>query len=526
MYTLAHYFRDALMFEFPDWFYGIQMKRYDEASASLVALEPWPHQKKDLNFLLRKERAGLFNDAGVGKTIPMQAFGIYMSAMGNKTVFAMPPKLLGQFAESLVNTYRGVDNHLDIFLLNEKQKEAEAIVQGWIDNPKSCPDIVIMSYEMFAFLQPIKASPAKVIKNSKTGAEYTRPAVKPKRHHPLKQVGFNCLVFDEAHKLKEPSSATHKRVWRWIGSSEGETQLVLATGTPVYNQLIDAYGIIRLLTPYIYGSKKAFERKHAIIDHQSDYRQIIGWQNEEELHHNLYIHGRRVTKEEVLKDLPPMIPYQHDIRLGTAHKELYKRLMTERVLELEEEFIDATNASKLRQVALQLISNPNKFSDTPIKNVMDDWLENMFEEIGIYQHKVIVFAYFKDTVAYLVNKYKHLNPAVINGAGGDSEEARIKFLRDPSCRVLFLNWRSGGAGLNLQISPYELFYEVPTVPGDLQQAIARSHRGGQTQGVHVHIPRVFSTVANKSLNQLLSKQLKNNEVVKDKHKLLAELLGK
>lgn len=526
MYTLAHYFRDALMFEFPEWFYGIKMERYDEASASLVPLEPWPHQKKDLNFLLRKERAGLFNDAGVGKTIPMQAFGIYMAAIGNRTVFAMPPKLLGQFAESLINSYDGVDDHLKIFLLNEKQKDADLILEEWKDFPESCPDIVIMSYEMFAYLQPIKASPAKVIRNSKTGSEYTRPAVKPKKHHPLKELGFNCLVFDEAHKLKEPSSATHKRVWRWVGSSEGETQLVLSTGTPVYNQLIDAYGLIRLLTPHIYGSKKAFERKHAIIDHQSDYRNIIGWQNEEELHQNLYTHGRRVTLEEVAKDMPEMIPYQHDIRLGTAHKELYKRLMTERVLELEEEFIDATNASKLRQVALQLISNPNKFSDVPIKNVMDEWLETMLEEVGVYQNKVIVFAYYKDTIASLAERYKHFNPAVINGAGGDSEEARVKFLRDPSCRVLFLNWRSGGAGLNLQVSAHQIYYEVPTVPGDIQQAIARVRRGGQKRVQHIHIPRIFSTVANKSLNQLLSKQLKNNEVVKDRHKLLAELLGK
>lgn len=526
MYTLAHYCRDAMLFEFPDWFYGIQMKRFDEASASLVPLEPWPHQKKDLNFLMRFERAGLFNDAGVGKTVPMQAFGIYMASEGNKTIFSMPPKLLGQFAESMVDTYQGVDDHLQIFLLDEKQKEAETIVNGWLQNRSTCPDIIIMSYDMFAFLQPLKARPAKTIRNAKTGSEYVRPAVKPVKVHPLKQLGFNCLIFDEAHKLKEPSSATHKRVWRWIGSQRGETQIVLSTGTPVYNQLIDAYGLIRLLTPHVYGSKKAFEKKHAIIDHHSDYRTIIGWQNEEELHHNLYLCGRRVTLEETSPNMPPMIPYQHDIRLSADHKALYKKLMTERVLELQDEFIDATHASKLRQVALQLISNPNNFSDKPIKNVLDDWLENMFEEIGVHQHKIIVFAYYKDTIASLEARYKHLNPAVINGAGGDSEAARIKFLRDPTCRVLFLNWKSGGAGLNLQVSCYQLYYEVPTVPGDIQQAIARIRRGGQKFVQHIHIPRIFSTVANKSLNQLLSKQVKNNEVVKDKHKLLAELLGK
>lgn len=526
MYTLANYMRDALVFEFPDWFYGIPMKRFDEALQSLVDLEPWPHQKKDLNFLMKHERAGLYNDAGVGKTIPMQAFGIYMAALGNKTVFAMPPKLLGQFGETLVDTFQGVDNHLKLFLLNEKQKEASEIVMGWMEDKKTCPDVIIMSYDMFAFLQPLKPTKEKVIRNSKTGAQYTRPAVKPVKHHPLKTLGFNVLIFDEAHKLKEPSSATHKRVWRWVQSSEGEYQLVLATGTPIFNQLIDAYGLIRLITPGVYNSKKHFERIHAIIDFNSDYRTIIGWREEEMLNHNLYLSARRVTQEEVNPDMPELIPYEHPIKLAPDHKALYKRLLTERVLELEEEFIDATHASKLRQVALQLISNPNKYSDKPIKNVMEDWLESLFEDIGVHQHKIVVFAYFTDTIAHLAERYACLNPAVINGSSKDSDAERVKFLRDPSCRVLFVNWRSGGAGLNLQIACYEAFYEVPTVPGEIEQAIARIRRGGQKMCQHVHIPRIFSTIANKSLNQLLSKQRKKDEVVQDKHKLLYELLGK
>lgn len=524
MYTLAHYLRDAMLFDFPDWLYGIQMKRYDEVLASLVDLEPWPHQKDDLNFLLQHERMGLYNDAGTGKTIPMQALGIYMASMGNKSVFCMPPKLIGQFAESLVVTYQTVEDHLKIFVLEEKQKEAEEIVNGWLADRSTCPDIIICSYEMFAFLQPLKPRPEKTVTNSKTGTSYVRPAVKPKKNHPLCDLGFNVMIFDEAQKLKDPSSATHKRVWRWVKSSEGQYMIVLATGTPVYNQLIDAFGLIRIITPHVYGSKKAFEKRHAIIDYSSDYRPIIGWKDEEGLNENLYLKARRVTKEEVLPNLPPMLPTEHQITLGMEHKRLYKQLMTERVLELEDEFIDATNASKLRQVALQLISNPNKFSDRPVKNVMEDWLEGLLEEVNVYKNKVIVFAYFKDTVAHLAEKYAHLNPAVINGGSDDSN--RTKFIRDPSCRIVFLNWRSGGAGLNLQISPYQIFYEVPTVPGDIEQAIARSHRGGQTQGVSVHIPRVRSTLANKSLNQLLSKQKKKNEVVQDKHQLLAELLGR
>lgn len=524
-YTLGNYLRDANIFEFPDWFYGVETKRFDEELGQLVDMRPWEHQVIDLNFLACHERAGLYNDAGVGKTVPMQAFGIYMAALGNKVVIGMPPKLIGQFTESLVTTYQGVTDHLDIFVLDEKQAVAEQIVRGWLEDKQSCPDIVLMSYEMFAFLQPLKPVKAKEISNSKTGSKYTRPAVKPKKYHPLMEAGFNVLIFDEAHKLKNPESAAHKRVWRWVRATEGMYQLVLATGTPIYNQLSDAYGLIRLVTPGVYNSMRHFESVHAIVDRSGDFKVIIGWQNEDILHQNLYKHARRVTNEEV-NSLPPMIPHAHLVKLYPEHKALYKELMTNRVLELEEEFIDASHQSKLRQTALQLISDPERFSDTPIRNAMDDWLDQLFEDIGVYQNKIVVLAYYKNTIDKLVKRYPHLNPAVINGAGGSSEQNRIKFLRDPSCRVLFLNWRSGGAGLNLQVSCYEIFYEVPTVPGDIEQTIARIRRGGQKHAQHIHIPRIMSTLANKSFNQLLAKQGIKDGVVRDKHELLYELLGK
>lgn len=524
-YTLGNYLRDANIFEFPDWFYGVEMKRFDEELGQLVDMKPWKHQIVDLNFLACNERAGLYNDAGVGKTIPMQAFSIYMAALGNKVVIGMPPKLIGQFTESLVTTYQGVTDHLAVYVLDEKQAEAEQIVNGWVADKRTAPDIVLMSYEMFAFLQPLKPVKAKEIKNSKTGNTRIKPAIKAKKNHPLRDAGFNVMVFDEAHKLKNPESAAHKRVWRWVRATEGLYQLVLATGTPIYNQLSDAYGLIRLITPGVYNSMRHFESVHAVVDNSGDYKLIVGWKNEDVLHENLYKHARRVTNEEV-NDLPPMIPYSHLVKLYPEHKALYKELMTTRVLELEDEFIDASHQSKLRQTALQLISDPNRFSDTPIRNAMDDWLDGLFEDIGVYQNKIVVLAYYKNTIERLSKKYAHLNPAVINGSGGNSDANRIKFLRDPTCRVLFLNWRSGGAGLNLQVSCYEIFYEVPTVPGDIEQTIARIRRGGQKHAQHIHIPRIMSTLANKSFNQLLSKQGIKDSVVRDKHDLLYELLGR
>ena len=89
-YSLADYFKDADIFEFPSWFNEIRLRR-----------KPWPHQIEDIKFCYQHERFGLFNDAGVGKTLPMQALLIlYTAGFGNKGVVCMPPALIGQFMES------------------------------------------------------------------------------------------------------------------------------------------------------------------------------------------------------------------------------------------------------------------------------------------------------------------------------------------------------------------------------------------------------------------------------------------
>jgi hypothetical protein len=531
MYTLADYFKYAGITDVPAFFHSCPMLAEKE-DGTPIHISPWEHQKEDLKFLMSgHERLGLYNDAGTGKTIPMQAWGIYHACLPNgRTLFCMPPKLLVQFAESLVTTFAGISDVLDVYLLNESQREAAAIVDSWVTGQAVAPKILILSYDMLAALQPIKPVKQKVVTkvDKSTGEiiEIITPAVRPKPVHPLAVCGFNTLVFDEAQKLKSPDSATHKRMWRWLKSTKGKYKVLLATGTPIHNQLIDAYGLIRLVTPYAYGSIKHFETLHAIFDRSQEYKTIVGWDNEELLSQNLYVQARRVTKEMALPNLPPMMPYLHVIKLAPDHRALYKKLLTERVLEVGDEIIDATHQSKLRQVALQLISNPEAFCDTPIVNNMESWLEGLLEDLGVYQNKIIVFAYYRLTIEKLHKKYAHLNPAIINGGGIDSDSERIKFIKDPTCRVLFLNWKSGGAGLNLQVSSTEIFYEVPTVPGDMEQAIARSHRGGQTNSVSVHIPKIVNTIANKSLMQLLSKQLKKNEIIKDKHQILAELLGK
>jgi len=53
------------------------------------------------------------------------------------------------------------------------------------------------------------------------------------------------------------------------------------------------------------------------------------------------------------------------------------------------------------------------------------------------------------------------------------------FQTNPYTKVLVANSKSGGAGLNLQVANYAIFYESPVSPIVRQQAERRCHRDGQ-----------------------------------------------
>lgn len=519
-YTLADYFLSAGINEIPKWFFAIPLRR-----------KPWDHQIKDLAFCYQYERFGLFNDAGTGKTLPMQSLLIlYTAGYGNKGIVCMPPALIGQFMESFFHSDESYFIGLEKYVNFKAYVGTKKVKQGMWDKWKasgSFPDLIVMSYHAFSDLHPLKPVKEKVITNSKTGKSYTRPAVAPLKVHPLKALGYNVLFFDESQALKNASSGISKKVWKWVGTSKGETFLGLFTGSPIPNVLEDAYGTIKLLTPDVYPTMRSFEREHCIYTKKSEsmFRILIGYKNEDLLHKRLYKVARRVTKQEAIKDLPPMIPEAVPVELSPTHRHWYKKLLTERVLDLPDKYIDATQQQQLRQTALQLITTPENFIPKKVENNVLKAFESKLDAINPHKNKVIVFAYFKTTIEFLVERYKHLNPAVINGASGNKEVARKKFRDDPECRVIFINWISGGAGLNLQISSHIIFYETPTVPSQALQAIARSHRGGQDRPVNVTFFKVLATLMAKSLKQLLNKDYQVNKVVQDKHEMLHELLG-
>ncbi len=535
-----------------------------------VVLEFWPmpHQLEMVHKYARNFRYLDASDPGAGKTYPAQIHAILMAAMGNKVFFVMPPKLIGQFIDEMKLFFHGIDQHLVIDHLDcspaqKLKKEAAWAESGW-------PDILVMSYDVYRMYNdknPMKKIGANLWRRKILGVDgepdrylpfykedgtpfqanaqpFTRDGrpinrkgmAKNTRQMMLKELGYNVMFFDEAHALCGMDSILSKSVAEMSNRMKDDVALYLMTGTPVPTKLHDVYGLLRLINPSAYLNKAAFVRQHCEVQNirintgkrEVEVPTIVAYHDTDKIYDALWKNAHRVQKRDVIS-MPDPIITEVKVKLGKEHSALYKKVINDNFAILGDSVIAPANQSAVRHTALRLISCPSEFDasgkyeeNSELAKATDDLVATIAPSVN---RKVVIFAYYKGALRALKERYKAYNPAVVYGESDDSAGEIDRFKHDPDCCILIINWISGGAGLNLQVANYLIFYEIPTSPKDAKQAIARIDRKGQRQLVNIYFMRVLNTLSDRNLKNLLKNEESNNRVVKDRKDLLHELLG-
>lgn len=100
--------------------------------------------------------------------------------------------------------------------------------------------------------------------------------------------------------------------------------------------------------------------------------------------------------------------------------------------------------------------------------------------------KLIMFAYLKEVVLALKEEF----PDAVTVTGSDNitqkQNAVDRFQNDPECKLIILNYKSGGTGLTLTASSRVGFIEFPWTYSDCEQAEDRAHRNGQKNAVNCY----------------------------------------
>lgn len=556
---LSEMFEAAGITEYVPW-----SKEITVAPDGNPAFNPRSYQITGLNHMAAfLPRCGIFDDPGTGKTLQLQAFNLWMTGLGNSGVVLMPPNLVPQYRASFYRDFQGLEEFVKIGTIHGDRDQRQRQIDLYQD--EGWPDVLIMSYPTFLgkYKAPRKQGLTKkqvdqIIKTGETDPEAAgklqegmlsalhksqaeedtkyryRPGDTITAHNFRAEVlvfkGYKYVVADEAHKLKRPDSNIHQTVRDFVSPWAGEDSrgLVLATGSPIETNVEDAFGIINLIDPDIYGTKRRFDAQHCVFVPNVPFRKVMEYTHLDQLHRNLFARARRVTKRAAFPEMPERVISEIPLKLSSDHKALYDKLVEERVLELGDGVIDATTQQALYQYTQRILICPEAVTDKPPKsNALLDAVDDILDQLG--NRKMILFCWYQESADKLMKHYADHNPVLINGttSGTVRERAKSRFINDPSCQLLVVNPVSGGVGLDgfQKVCSYAVFVEVCPWPGRFEQAIGRLERSGQTESVTIYLLVPRGTVAVKLRNDLCKKESDAHDAVRDKTTLMADLLG-
>lgn len=301
----------------------------------------------------------------------------------------------------------------------------------------------------------------------------------------LSRTEFFYLMLDESQSIKNSGSKTYKALM----GMRAQHKLVI-TGTPIENSLSDLWSQMNFLNPGLLGSLTFFKRSFItpIEKHGNEEQQ-------EKLQLMIRPFVLRRTKDEVARDLPPLMEEVRICPLEGKQKKLYveeKSVIRNTILSAIEkeginksQFVVLQGLTRLRQLA----NHPALF-DATIDESSGKYevVFSMLHDLLAEKHKVLIFSSFVTHLELIETgiKKQGWKYAKLTGQTRKRETVIRQFQNDPEKRIFLISLKAGGVGLNLTEADYVFILDPWWNPAAENQAINRAHRIGQNKHVFVY----------------------------------------
>ncbi|MBT6445572.1 MAG: ATP-dependent helicase [Acidimicrobiaceae bacterium] len=258
-----------------------------------------------------------------------------------------------------------------------------------------------------------------------------------------------AIVVDEAHYVKNPDAKRTQALERWLVTP---SYTMLMSGTPMENRVDEFKALVTMVRPDVARSIDP----NAGLAGADAFRKAVA---------PVYL---RRNQEDVLDELPDKIETDEWITLDGISFDTYR------------EAVAGGNFMAMRRAAF-MTPNPE---DSPklfrLREIVAEAVAN--------GRKVIVFSYFRDVLDRTADALGGQVIGQINGTVPASERQALidRFTEHLEPCVLISQIEAGGVGLNIQAASVVIITEPQWKPSTEEQAIARSHRMGQTRTVDVH----------------------------------------
>ncbi|MFT4901065.1 MAG: superfamily II DNA or RNA helicase [Lentimonas sp.] len=288
---------------------------------------------------------------------------------------------------------------------------------------------------------------------------------------------FEVVVFDEAHNLKNVSTARTK------AAAKLRRRFTLClTGTPVENNVSEFFSVLTATVPGIFGTLKDFKENYR--EHpQRTLKRAAPF-------------VLRRTKDKILKELPKKEEHELFLEMSPVQKEIYTRTISEVRAEVALAYEDRPEQQagivalaailRLRQVCVSpvLLGKP---MDEPAPKFSH--MADQLEELEAEGNAALVFSQFIGGLDQMevVAKARGISYLRMDGRTPVSQRKDLVrlFQSENGPSFFFISLKTGGVGLNLTRANYVFHLDPWWNPAVENQASDRAHRIGQTRSVFV-----------------------------------------
>jgi hypothetical protein len=323
---------------------------------------------------------------------------------------------------------------------------------------------------------------------------------------PIESVDWDLIILDEGQRIKNWESKTSNM----IRSLRSPYRLVLS-GTPLENNLGELFTVARFVDENRLGSAFKFFNRHRVVD---DRGKTIGYQNLDELRQTIAPILLRRTRGEVSKQLPDRIDEIVRVTPTDEQLEIHNGQMQIVAQIVGKKFFTEMDLLRLRRaLAMARMSCDSTFLVNQQEPEYSSKLERLHELLGGLiadpKRKIVLFSEWKRMLDRVERRLDLIGCDYVRLDGSVPQKKRPaivnEFQENPDCRVILMT-NAGSTGLNLQSANVVINCDLPWNPAVLEQRIARAHRMGQKNPVHIYNMVSAGTIEEELLSTLASKQ--------------------
>jgi len=340
----------------------------------------------------------------------------------------------------------------------------------------------------------------------------------------LKDVRWDIVVIDEAHRLKNSSSLAYAFVKELTSK-----YFLLLTATPLQNNLRELYNIITLLRPDSLGTWKEFHRDFILDSNGRIVKDHVLLQN---ILSKVMIRTRRRETEEYLK-FTKRIPHTIRIEPTKEERRLYQSVtnyVKSKYFEaVKDDVVDELKIFSLIMFQRQLASSSaavvkaiqNKLQNAyapsetlELSRLLSDALSvkndsKLLRLLGIveeFDSKILIFTTFLETQRRIARALGEQGILTFMFSGDMSNQKKDEAIaRFKEHGKVLICTEAGSEGRNLQFCNILVNYDLPWNPMRIEQRIGRIHRIGQEKDVYIYNFVIEDTVEDYIMKVLYDK---------------------